>query len=244
MEHRAPGTDLPAAILFDMDDTVVDTYRASRDAWHEAAVRLADERGWDPEQASEAFFAADRWYWQDAERADWGRLNQAGARTRIAGRALDQLGWRDDGAAAWAGPFVVQERINRLQPFPGALETLVELRRRGVALALVTNGEAPSQRGKIDKVGLVPYFDAVVVEGEFGIGKPEPAVFRHALAAIGRQAREAWMVGDDLAKDIAGGRAAGLHTVWVDSRREGLPEAPATQPHRIVHAIAELLPSA
>ena len=89
---------------------------------------------------------------------------------------------------------MVQERSNRLQPFPGALQTLVELRRRGVALALVTNGETASQRGKIDKVGLVPYFDVVVVEGEFGIGKPEPAVFRHALAAVGRQPHEAWMV--------------------------------------------------
>ena len=244
VEHRASGSALPAAILFDMDDTVVDTYRASSDAWREAAARLGGARGWDLEQASAAFFAADRWYWQDQERADWGRLNQAGARTRIARRALDELGWRDDGAAAWAGPFVVQERINRLQPFPGALETLVGLRRRGVALALVTNGETPSQRGKIDKVGLVPYFDVVVVEGEFGIGKPDPAVFRHALAAVGRQPHEAWMVGDDLAKDIAGGAAAGLHTVWVDSRREGLPDAPAAQPHRIVHAIAELLPVA
>ena len=243
VDHRASGAGLPAAILFDMDDTVVDTYRASRDAWREAAARLAGERGWDREQASAAFFAADRWYWQDRERADWGRLNQAGARTRIAHRALAELGWRDDGAADWAGRFVVQERINRLQPFPGALETLVELRRRGVALALVTNGETASQRGKIDKVGLVPYFDVVVVEGEFGIGKPEPAVFRHALAAVGRQPHEAWMVGDDLAKDIAGGDAAGLHTVWVDSRHEGLPEAPAAHPHRIVHAIAELLPA-
>ena len=243
MDHRAPGTGLPAAILFDMDDTVVDTYRASRDAWHEAASRLAGGRGWDREQAFEAFFAADRWYWQDAGRADWGRLNQAGARTRIAGRALNELGWRDDGAADWAGSFVVQERINRLQPFPGALETLVELRRRGVALALVTNGEAPSQRGKIEQVGLVPYFDVVVVEGEFGIGKPDPAVFRHALAAVGRQPHQAWMVGDDLAKDIAGGIGAGMHTVWVDARHEGLPDAPPAQPHRIVHAIAELLPA-
>ena len=114
---------------------------------------------------------------------------------------------------------------------------------RRLLLVLVTNGETASQRGKIDKVGLVPYFDAVVVEGEFGIGKPEPAVFRHALAAVGRQPHEAWMVGDDLAKDIAGGDAAGLHTVWVDSRHEGLPEDPAAHPHRIVHAIAELLPA-
>ena len=103
----------------------------------------------------------------------------------------------------------------------------------------LTRQAAGRGRGQADPLTT----DAVVVEGEFGIGKPEPAVFRHALAAVGRQPHEAWMVGDDLAKDIAGGDAAGLHTVWVDSRHEGLPEAPAAHPHRIVHAIAELLPA-
>jgi putative hydrolase of the HAD superfamily len=242
MDHRASGVGLPAAMLFDMDDTVVDTYRASRDAWREAAARLAGERGWDREQAGAALFAADRWYWTDQERADWGRLNQAGARVRIARRALQQLAWRDEGISRWVGPFVVQARVRALQPFAGALETLAELRRRGVALALVTNGEAASQRAKIEQVQLAERFDLVVVEGEFGIGKPEPEVFEHALAGIGTSPEKAWMVGDDLAKDIAGGQGLGLRTVWVDSRAEGLPANAPARPDRIVQAIAELIP--
>ena len=243
VDHAASGAELPAAILFDMDDTVVDTYRASRAAWEQAAAAAARRHGLDRRQALQAFLAADRWYWQEPEREDWGRLHQAAARTRIARRALRQLAWRDDGISQWVGPFVVQARIEALRPFAGAPETLAELRRRGVALALVTNGEAASQRAKIDRVGLAPRFDAVVVEGEFGIGKPAPEVFAHALAALGARPEEAWMVGDDLAKDIAGGQAFGLRTVWVDSRAEGLPERPAARPDRIVRAIAELLPA-
>ena len=236
------GATLPAGILFDMDDTVVDTYRASRVAWEEAAAKVAREHGLDRQRVLQAFLAADRWYWQEPEREDWGRLNQAGARVRIARRALQQLAWRDDGISRWVGPFVVQARVRALQPFAGALETLAELRRRGVALALVTNGEAASQRAKIEQVQLAERFDLVVVEGEFGIGKPEPEVFEHALAGIGTSPEKAWMVGDDLAKDIAGGQGFGLRTVWVDSRAEGLPENAPARPDRIVQAIAELIP--
>lgn len=242
VDDEAAGAALPAGILFDMDDTVVDTYRASRVAWEEAAAVAAREHALDRQQLLQAFLAADRWFWQEPEREDWGRLNQAGARVRIVRRALQQLAWRDDGISRWVGPFVVQARVRALQPFAGALETLAELRRRGVALALVTNGEAPSQRAKIEQVRLAQRFDLVLVEGEFGTGKPEPEVFEHALAGIGARPEDAWMVGDDLAKDIAGGNAVGLHTVWVDSRAEGLPPNPAAHPDRIVQAIAELLP--
>ena len=224
-----------------MDDTIVDTHRASLAAWREAAVVAARDYGLSREPALRAFLAADRWYWQEPEREDWGRLNQAGARTRIVRRALQQLGWRDDGISARLGPFVVQARVSVLQPFPGALETLAELRRRQVALALVTNGEGVSQRAKIEQVQLARRFDVVLVEGEFGIGKPAPQVFEHALAQLGVPPHEAWMVGDDLAKDIVGGQTLGLHTVWVDSRAQGLPDNPAARPDRIVHAIAELV---
>lgn len=236
------GGALPAAILFDMDDTVVDTYRASRAAWERAAAVVARAHGLDRRRLLQAFLAADRWYWQEPAREDWGRLNQAGARIRIARRALAQLGRRGEGIARWVGPFVVRARIEALQPFAGALETLAELRRRGVALGLVTNGEAASQRAKIEQVQLAPRFDAVLVEGEFGAGKPAPEVFEHVLAALGARPETAWMVGDDLAKDIAGGQALGLRTVWVDSRAQGLPADAPVRPDRIVRAIAELVP--
>ena len=232
---------LPGAILFDLDDTVVDTHRAALGAWQEAAARIERTHGLDRERAFAEFQAADRWFWQAPERQDWGRLDQAAARTCIARRGLRRLGVPDDGISHWVGPFVVAERVRLLRPFPGALETLGELRRHGVALGLVTNGEAAGQRAKIARVGLASRFDVVVVEGEFGRGKPGRAVFEHALASLGATAADAWMVGDDLAKDIAGGLALGLHTVWVDSRRRGLPADAPVRPDRIVHAIAELV---
>ncbi len=53
-------------------------------------------------------------------------------------------------------------------PLPGALETLARIRDRGIRLALITNGSAELQRGKIRRFDLERFFDASLVEGEFG----------------------------------------------------------------------------
>jgi hypothetical protein len=50
-------------------------------------------------------------------------------------------------------------------------------------MAVVTNGASCLQREKLAASGLEERFDAVVVSGELGVGKPDAAMFRHALAA-------------------------------------------------------------
>jgi 4-nitrophenyl phosphatase len=59
------------------------------------------------------------------------------------------------------------------------------------------------------------------------VGKPHPPLFRLAIDRLGCTPAEAAMVGDNFPSDIAGGRAAGMLTIWLDGR-EGLalpPEA-------------------
>ena len=51
-------------------------------------------------------------------------------------------------------------------------------------LGLVTNGDATQQRDKIERHGLARFFDAIVIEGEFGAGKPDEIVYRHALGEL------------------------------------------------------------
>src|SRR5207245_470771 len=72
------------------------------------------------------------------------------------------------------------------------------LRARGLPLALVTNGDAVQQRDKIERHDLARYFDAILIEGEFGCGKPEERVYREALRRLGVGSEGAWMVGDPL----------------------------------------------
>jgi putative hydrolase of the HAD superfamily len=98
--------------------------------------------------------------------------------------------------------------------FPLAKGTLERLRRH-VRLALVTNGTSDLQRRKLALAGLAEDFDVVVASCDIGIGKPDPAIFRTALDALGVTASEAVMVGNDLDRDIHGATNAGLRSVWI-----------------------------
>jgi putative hydrolase of the HAD superfamily len=110
-----------------------------------------------------------------------------------------------------------------------------------VPMALLTNGAAQNQRRSVERLGLAPYFDCIVIEGEFGVGKPDERVFRHALEVCSTAPETTWMVGDNLWADIAPAVALSMHAVWVDEQDLGLPEDAPARPHRIVRAISELV---
>ncbi|MFC4358597.1 HAD family hydrolase [Halobium salinum] len=67
-------------------------------------------------------------------------------------------------------------------------------------LGVLTNGFGPAQRAKLETVGLTDRFESVVVSGEVGARKPEPAIYR---AAEGRLAADSYVfVADDLERDV------------------------------------------
>lgn len=114
-------------------------------------------------------------------------------------------------------------RFHGLRLFDDAIPTLTvartgESRRR---LGLVTNGPAEVQRAKIELLGVEQHVDFVVVSGEFGVAKPDPSIFAHALDRGGARAGEALFVGDSAEFDIAGAYGAGIRSVWVN--RTGRP---------------------
>ena len=121
------------------------------------------------------------------------------------------------------------------------METIAAFHERCVQLALLTNGEAKNQRGSVEKLHLGPYFECIVIEGEFGVGKPDERVFRHALQATRSTPDATWMVGDSLTADIAPALALGLHAVWVDEAGDGLHADAPTRHDRIIRLISELL---
>ena len=108
-------------------------------------------------------------------------------------------------------------------------------------MALITNGLSSIQRGKIDRFGLDLFFDCIIIEEEFGVGKPDPRVFQYALDQLAVQPWETMMVGDNLETDIAGAQSLGIYTVWVDWKGGGLPEGSPTTPDSTVRSVAELL---
>ncbi|MBM4385144.1 MAG: HAD-IA family hydrolase [Deltaproteobacteria bacterium] len=232
---------LPRALLFDLDDTILRESAGDENLWAELCDAYAPRAGVASAMLHAAVLAARDSFWDDPVREKRGRLAMPWARRAVAEAAFRRLALRDLALAHALGDAFTRTRSERMHFFPGAREALVELRARGHALALVTNGGAVFQREKIVRFEVAPLFDAIFVEGELGFGKPDPRVFQRALAALRAEPTEALMTGNDLRSDIFGAKRAGIPSVWVDHARAGVPASAPAQPDRVVRAIAELL---
>ena len=104
----------------------------------------------------------------------------------------------------------------RLGLYPHAREVLDVLRER-YPLALVTDAQSPYARAELHRVGLLDYFDPIVVSGDLGYRKPDRRLFQAALDGMNVAAANAMYVGNDMHRDIFGAREAGLTTVMFDS---------------------------
>lgn len=183
------------------------------------------------------------WFWSDPERHRSGRHDLRAARRQIVRRAFRDLELDESIALRLADDFT-EERDHRghlVVPFPGAVEAITDFRRRGIRLALITNGDAREQRAKIERFDLTQHFDCIVIEGEFGIGKPSPAVFLHALSVLRSDPHDAWMVGNSLIFDIAPAMDLSIFSVWIDHARRGIPANAPCKPDRIVGSLFELI---
>ncbi|HEX3176612.1 MAG TPA: HAD-IA family hydrolase [Methylomirabilota bacterium] len=100
----------------------------------------------------------------------------------------------------------------------GAPKALTALREEGYTLALVSNTmrtPGTTLRQLLERFGLLRLFAHTVFSDEVGIRKPDPAIFRGALDAVGADAATAIHVGDDGLLDVGGARAAGMRVIQV-----------------------------
>ena len=100
--------------------------------------------------------------------------------------------------------------------YPYVREVLDVLREH-YPLAIVTDAQSSYARGELHKVGLLGYFDPIIVSGDHGYRKPDGRLFQYALDGMGVAAGNALYVGNDMHRDIYGAREAGLTTVMFDS---------------------------
>ena len=230
------------ALLLDLDDTLLDYSSGVDESWREACVTCCVPLGLDVEQLMSVLVDTRQRFWSDPSRHRQERVNMVRAWQRIAAGALTSLGIERDGLDATMAREYAARRRAVMRLFPDALETLEELRARGVPLGLVTNGDAGQQRDKIERFGLARFFEVMVIEGEFGAGKPDEAVYRHALDHLGVRPGDASMAGDHLEFDVAGPQRLGLRGIWLDRDGAGLADSPV-RPHRVIRSLRELIVS-
>jgi pyrophosphatase PpaX len=110
------------------------------------------------------------------------------------------------------------------RPYPGAIETVRELRRRRARLGIVTSKGRAGVASALALMGLEQHFEVLVCAEDTGRHKPDPTPVRHALEQLGAAPDTAVFVGDS-PHDLASGRAAGVRTAaaqWGPFTREEL----------------------
>ncbi len=127
-------------------------------------------------------------------------------------------------------------------PLPGARRTIAELRERGIAVAVLSNGWNPLQLRKAEQAG---FAGPVLVSAEIGERKPSPAAFAYLLDALGTHPQHTWYVGDDPHCDVGGAQEAGMRAVWINWERKTFPPDMRLPGHTItaLEQLLELLPS-
>jgi len=121
---------------------------------------------------------------------------------------------------------------------------------RDGACSIMTNPDLllPSDNGLIPGAGSIgAMIKAATGEEPIVIGKPSPILMNYALRDIGLAAKDTWMIGDNLATDIAAGAAAGCGTILVltglttEQNYEAYAEQAGCRPDRIIANLTELL---
>lgn len=126
--------------------------------------------------------------------------------------------------------------------YPDAVPVLEALSRR-YALGVIAN-QAAGLRDRLRAWGIEKYFSVVASSFEAGVMKPDPGLFRLALAEAGCDPENAAMVGDRLDNDIAPAKALGMTAVWI---RQGFgalqsPRDETETPDHTVDRLTDLFP--
>jgi len=230
----------PAAILVDLDDTIISAYGQPLRLWTRVTQEFSNLL--EPRDTLEIAYSinaeAEEFWASPARHKEW-RGNLGTARRMIVANALARFSPAVAFGDALADRFS-EIRENEMHVFPGTHDALCRLKGLGIRLALITNGPSDVQREKLERFDLAKYFDHIQIEGELGIGKPDERAYFHAIKALSVSADAVWMVGDNLEWEVAAPQRLGIFSVWLDAHGVGLPSNSSVQPNHVVSSLLEL----
>ena len=226
-----------------MDGVLLLPTQDADQSWQKVCQQFASTLDLSSQLLEEALQESRRAYRQDIEhdtqkqRRD--RLKPFETRAEVVERGLEHLG---RGGRAIAAEMVrAYEALHEKRQLTfSALDTLQQFRDHALPLALISNGNATYQRKKIAQHHLASFFDIILIEEEFGAGKPDQRIFLAALDQLHIAAQDAWMIGDDLVFDIAASQQLGIFAIWCDLAKRGLPHGSTIVPDRIIHSLLDL----
>ena len=119
-----------------------------------------------------------------------------------------------------------------------AIRRLRETHRLGVVSDIWSASDL--YRKEFDRVGIWNLFDVILFSSDHGVLKPSPKPFLKAIDALGLPPSRILFVGDSLRRDIAGAKAEGLSTAWIDGGT-GNVDGAADSPDLVIQDLRDLL---
>ena len=190
------------AVIFDLDNTLVDFMGMKRQAVEAAIQSMIDAGlGLTPDDVRQRI---------DAIYKERGIEFQ-----NVFDQLLYDLFQKVDYKILSAGIIAYRRaREAALVPYPHVNMTLIGLMKRGIKLAVVSDAPAREAWLRLCSLNFHHMFECVVTFGDTGERKPSPAPFRRALEQLGVRPDEALMVGDWPERDVVGAAQLGIRTAF------------------------------
>ena len=210
------------AVLFDLDDTLYDHLHSARHGLLCLSQRYPKMTEVSVQELEDRYSAALE---SIHLRLLSGEVTQQEARTVRMQQLFASFGIEVNEETAFNEYTLFRRDYDSVcQVVAGSHELLQQLQARGLRMAIVTNNLVAEQIPKLDQLQLAKYFDVVSISEEVGVAKPDPQIFHVTLKRLSLSARDVVMVGDSLTSDIAGARAFGIRSVWLNRHPDKHPE--------------------
>ena len=197
------------AVTFDVDGTLWDFDRTARFALNQVLAELARRDREAAEVLNVATFTEIRDRVHEELKGKITDLNEI--RRESFKRVLREIGRPNDRLATRLAEVYFEHRDAGRRPFPDVRPALEALQGT-YTLGVLSNGNAPPAA-----LGLDGLFDFVVLAQDHGgVEKPDPRLFQIALDRAGCEPQELVHVGDSVENDVAGARAVGVRSVWLN----------------------------
>ncbi|XP_041467603.1 N-acylneuraminate-9-phosphatase-like [Lytechinus variegatus] len=200
-----------AAIIFDLDNTLIWTKQSDANAYVQVTRFIQKEI---PSCDAESVVSHFRKLLQSAEKDPENKIPIDEWRTRLWKTALNSN--QNEEFASRVYQLWKKLRLEGLY-FDEEVKALLKQLRLKYKLLLLTNGDSQVQREKVAQIGAEDFFDEIVISGDHPEPKPHPSIFKTSCKLLGVEASQCIMVGDSQETDIQGGvNAKVLATVWIN----------------------------
>ncbi len=219
------------AILFDLDDTLLDFHAAEAAAAAET-LRMLDLPS--TEETVELYSQINRAQWKLLERGVFTRQEIQLRRFDVLFNALHVQ--RD----ACAADRFYEDLLAAQHPLLDGAAALLETLYLQYRLFAASNGRTTIQRRRLREAGLLSYFESLWISEDVGAEKPSKVFFDRFFTEVPHVVREeSVIIGDSMSSDICGGRLAGMHTIWFHPGKQ-YPQADGLHADAVVQTLAEI----